>query len=73
MELRGPNMTRDELEYILGKVGAIETEIKDDPRPAVSDKLFRDLADNNDWWSASNLYSKVNKSNEFSFCESFVY
>lgn len=49
MELRGPNMTRDELEYILGKVGAIETEIKDDPRPAVSDKLFRDLADNNDW------------------------
>lgn len=49
LELRGPNLTKDELEFLLGKIGAIDTEIKEDPRPAVADKLFRDLADNNDW------------------------
>lgn len=48
-ELRGPNLTKDELEFMLGKIGAINTEIKDDPRPKIADKLFRDLAENNDW------------------------
>lgn len=38
-----------ELEYIIGKSGAIETNIKEDPRPAIKDKLFADLADTNDW------------------------
>lgn len=39
-----------EFEYILGQTGAIETDIKEDPRPAIRDKLFSDLADtNNDW------------------------
>lgn len=49
LELRGPALTRDELEFLLGKIGAITTEITDDPRPAIQDKLFRDLSDNNDW------------------------
>lgn len=49
LELRGPSLTRDELEFLLGKVGAINTDITDDPRPAIQDKLFRDLSDNNDW------------------------
>lgn len=49
IDLRGPNVTVDELEYILGRVGAVNTEIKEDPRPKVSDKLFRDLGDSNDW------------------------
>lgn len=48
-DLRGSNISKDELEYLLGTVGAISTEIKEDPRPAVQDKLFRDLAENNDW------------------------
>lgn len=38
-----------ELEYIIGKTGAIETAIKEDPRPKVKDKMFSDLADSNDW------------------------
>lgn len=49
VDLRGPNVTIEELEFILGKVGAVETDITDDPRPKVSDKLFRDLNDANDW------------------------
>lgn len=49
LELRGTNLTKDELEFMLGRTGAITTEIKDDPRPAVKDKMFRDLADHNDW------------------------
>lgn len=48
-ELRGTNLTKDELEFMLGRTGAINTEIKDDPKPAVVDKMFRDLADHNDW------------------------
>jgi hypothetical protein len=49
LDLRGPNLSRDELEYLLGKVGVVNTEFTEDPRPQVQDKLFRDLADNNDW------------------------
>lgn len=37
-----------ELEYILGKVGAVETSITEDPRPKIKDKLFTDLG-SNDW------------------------
>lgn len=48
-ELRGINLTLDELEFMLGKAGAITTEIKEDPRPAVRDKLFSDLAEKDDW------------------------
>ncbi|XP_044736130.1 viral IAP-associated factor homolog [Chrysoperla carnea] len=49
VELRGPKISCDELEYLLGKTGAIDTKIKEDPKPAVKDKLFSDLADTNDW------------------------
>ncbi|KAG5674410.1 hypothetical protein PVAND_004384 [Polypedilum vanderplanki] len=48
-ELRSPKCTCEELEYMLGQIGAINTEITEDPRPKVQDVLFRDLADNNDW------------------------
>lgn len=37
-----------ELEYILGQVGAVETNIKEDPKPRIKDKLFTDLG-SNDW------------------------
>lgn len=47
-ELRGTSLTCDELEYILGKVGAVETSITEDPRPKIKDKLFTDLG-SNDW------------------------
>jgi len=50
LEFRGPNLTQDEFEYLIGKTGAIETDIKEDPRPAVKDKMFSELQDlNNDW------------------------
>lgn len=48
-ELRGTNLTLNELEFMLGRTGAITTDIKDDPRPPVTDKMFRDLAEHNDW------------------------
>jgi hypothetical protein len=49
MDLRGTNLTIDEFEYLLGKAGAVPTEIKEDPRVGVKDKMFSDLADVNDW------------------------
>lgn len=49
LEFRGMKLTQDEFEYLIGKTGAIETNIKEDPKPAVKDKLFSDLADSNDW------------------------
>ncbi|KAJ6647247.1 Viral IAP-associated factor like [Pseudolycoriella hygida] len=49
VELRGEKLTADEFEYLLGLYEAIPTSIKEDPRPAVKDKLMADLADNNDW------------------------
>ncbi|KAB0792817.1 hypothetical protein PPYR_14780 [Photinus pyralis] len=50
VELRGPNMTQDEFEYMIGKAGAVPTDLTEDPRVAVKDKLFSDLKDlNNDW------------------------
>lgn len=49
LELRGPNVSLDELEYIIGQFGAITTDIKDDPRKSIKDKMFSDLSDTNDW------------------------
>ncbi|KAF5281008.1 hypothetical protein FQA39_LY05213 [Lamprigera yunnana] len=50
VELRGPNVSLQEFEYLLGKVEAIPTDIKEDPRPVVKDKMFSELNDlNNDW------------------------
>ncbi|CAG9798764.1 unnamed protein product [Chironomus riparius] len=49
LELRSPNCSREELEFMLGQCGCIKTDIKEDPRPVVRDVLFRDLAENNDW------------------------
>lgn len=49
VELRGEKLTSDEFEYMLGLYGAIKTEIKEDPRQTVKDKLFEDLSSTNDW------------------------
>jgi len=56
---RGMTMTSDEFEYILGKTGAIKTEITKDPRPQVKDVMMSKLrngankddsdTDNDDW------------------------
>ncbi|XP_065359351.1 viral IAP-associated factor homolog [Calliphora vicina] len=43
LELRGDKLTLDELEFMLGEVGAIATEIKEDPKPQIKDKMFADL------------------------------
>lgn len=43
LELRGDKLTLDELEYMLGQVGAVTTEIKEDPKPQIRDKMFADL------------------------------
>jgi len=57
LEFRGMNLTEDEFEYLLGKTGAIETTIKDDPKPKVKDVMMSSLrggqggydSDNDDW------------------------
>nr|CAI5863825.1 unnamed protein product [Callosobruchus analis] len=49
LELRGPNLTLEEFEFLLGNTGAVNTTIKEDPRPKIKDKLFSDLSDTNDW------------------------
>lgn len=51
VELGGPNLSCEELEYMLGQAKAIDTSITEDPRKAraVKDKMFADLADSNDW------------------------
>lgn len=59
MQFRGMNITQDEFEYLLGKTGAVNTTIKDDPKPAVKDVMFSKLgtgqrgddddSDGNDW------------------------
>ncbi|XP_021946436.1 viral IAP-associated factor homolog isoform X2 [Folsomia candida] len=41
--LRGMNLTIDELEFLLGKAGAVPTSIKKDPRPKVEDKMMASL------------------------------
>lgn len=58
LEFRGMNLTEDEFEYLLGRTGAIQTTIKDDPRPKVRDVMMSslkqsrdtdDLSDEGDW------------------------
>jgi len=48
MEFRGMNLTMDEFEYLIGKTGAIKTEIKDDPKPKVKDVMMSSLRGNRD-------------------------
>jgi len=48
MAFRGTNMKIEEFEYILGKTGAIETDIKSDPRPKVKDVMMAKLGHNQD-------------------------
>ncbi|XP_058798686.1 viral IAP-associated factor homolog [Phymastichus coffea] len=43
IELRGMKLTEKELEWMLGKVGAVPTNIKEDPKPKVRDILFSKL------------------------------
>lgn len=49
VELRGEKLTLEEFEYMIGKYGAIKTDIQEDPRQQVKDKMLSDLADTNDW------------------------
>jgi len=42
-QFRGMNLTLDEFEYLVGKTGAIQTTIKDDPKPKVRDVLMDTL------------------------------
>ncbi len=58
-QFRGNNQTQDELEFMLGKLGALAglTKIDKDPRPAVRDVMMGSLrgganddeSDDNDW------------------------
>ncbi|XP_063831175.1 viral IAP-associated factor homolog [Ostrinia nubilalis] len=48
VELRGTALTCDEFEFLLGQVGAVESTIKEDPKPKIKDKMFADLG-SNDW------------------------
>jgi len=41
--LRGMGLTVEELEYLLGKTGAITSSIKRDPRPKIEDKMMASL------------------------------
>lgn len=43
LELRGEKLTTDELEFMLGQVGAVPTEIKEDPKQQIRDKMLSDL------------------------------
>jgi len=55
LEFRGINLTEQEFEFLLGQKGAIETSIKEDPKPKVKDVMFSNLRrnqdddDGNDW------------------------
>ena len=56
MEFRGMNLTEAEFEFLLGRTGAIKTEIKDDPKPRVKDGMMSwlrgdrdDFSDEGDW------------------------
>ena len=48
MEFRGMNLTMDEFEYLIGKTGAIKTDIKNDPKPKVKDVMMSSLRGNKD-------------------------
>lgn len=47
-EFRGMNLTEQEFEYLLGKTGAIDTDIKDDPKPKVKDVMMSSLRQDDD-------------------------
>merc|ERR1712123_109314 len=47
-QFRGMNLTQDEFEYLLGQTKAIETTIKDDPKPKVKDLMMSSLRGNQD-------------------------
>jgi hypothetical protein len=58
LEFRGMNLTEAEFEFLLGRTGAIQTSIKDDPKPKVRDVMMStlrqtrdndDLSDEGDW------------------------
>lgn len=56
LEFRGMNLTVDELEWMLGKAGAVQTLLEADPRPKVRDVMFSklkckddDLSSDDDW------------------------
>ena len=58
MDFRGMNLTEAEFEFLLGRTGAIKTDIKDDPKPKVKDVMMSslrgdrdrdDLSDEGDW------------------------
>jgi hypothetical protein len=36
LEFRGMNLTESEFEFLLGRTGAIQTSIKEDPKPKVT-------------------------------------
>eukprot|EP00092_Neocalanus_flemingeri_P029878 GFUD01032443.1.p1 GENE.GFUD01032443.1~~GFUD01032443.1.p1 ORF type:complete len:238 (+),score=80.40 GFUD01032443.1:288-1001(+) len=46
-QFRGMNLTMDEFEYLVGKTGAIQTNIKDDPKPKVRDVMMSSLGAGN--------------------------
>jgi len=56
-QFRGMNLTEGEFEYLLGQTGAIQTTIKEDPKPKVKDVMMSslfgnkedDLSDEGDW------------------------
>ena len=48
-------MTAEEFEYLLGKTGAIKTEITSDPRPQVKDVMMSALGT-----VSKNLFKKCN-------------
>jgi len=55
-EFRGMNLTEAEFEFLMGRTGAIKTDIKDDPKPRVKDVMMSslrgdrdDLSDEGDW------------------------
>merc|ERR1719398_393503 len=55
-QMRGMNLTEKEFEFMLGKSGAFETDVKEDPKPKVKDFMMSSLGcgndnddDGNDW------------------------
>ena len=58
LEFRGMNLSEDEFEFLVGRTGAIQTPIKEDPKPKVRDVMMSslrqgrdtdDLSDEGDW------------------------
>ncbi|XP_059084211.1 viral IAP-associated factor homolog [Tigriopus californicus] len=45
MSFRGMNLTVEEFEFMLGRTGAVDTTITEDPKPKVKDVMFSSLKD----------------------------